>query len=76
MLNLIEDKSYGILSIIDDEINIPRANDNTLLRKLMNAFMLQIPSNTEQSIAAARFSTVTSPSSSQDVFLISHYAGR
>jgi myosin heavy subunit len=74
-LNLIEDKTFGILSIIDDEINIPRANDSTLLRKLMNAYILQTPPNTDQAIAAGRFSTVALPSSSQEVFKISHYAG-
>lgn len=85
VLNLIEDKRMGILSIIDDEVNIPRATDLTLLRKLCQAHMsppsggdgwggAMTKKSPDLSGASKRFLPATS--AAHDSFVIDHFAGR
>ena len=67
MLDLIEAKGgQGILSILDDEIMVPRATDVTLLNKLVD----RVGGNN----GSQRFS-IPKGKSSRDSFAINHYAG-
>ena len=79
VLDLIEGKGFGILSVIDDEVSIPRATDLTLLRKLRQAYVS--PSSVETIVGketlteyAKRFFPASS--AANDSFIIGHYAGR
>ncbi|CAE7662687.1 myoI, partial [Symbiodinium microadriaticum] len=91
VLNLIEDKHVGILSIVDDEVNIPRATDLTLLRKLnqahltaasgndsgaiKNKVMGSAASGKERALVSASKRFLPATSAANDSFVIDHFAG-
>jgi hypothetical protein len=86
VLDLIEEKQMGILSIIDDEVNIPRATDLTLLRKLYQAYLpangtaagvgKRKPPSGEASAAKCGKRFFPASSAANDSFVVDHYAGR